>query len=108
MLILGCSMFAIKLLTIDLLPKQISEHAGQHADGEVYVDEGLSPIPQRVVKRIVRGDFVKIEELLPELWSAAHQNSKGRSRRTGISLIYSLGSNALHCIPVFMNSTTPS
>ena len=33
----------------------------------------VCPFPQRVAKKIVKGDFVEMEELLPELWPASHQ-----------------------------------
>ena len=70
-----------KTLTIDLLPRRISEHTEQHADGRVYVGESLPPILQRVAKRIVRGDFVEMVELLPELWPAAHQDNEGKVKK---------------------------
>ena len=51
----------------------------------VYVGEGLPPIPLKLAKKIRRGEFVEMEELLPELWPPAHQEgteSKLQSKRS--------------------------
>ena len=70
-----------KTSTIDMLPNRTLEHTAQHTESGVYDGEGLPPIPQRVAKRIVKGDFVEMEELLPELWPAAHQESEVKVKK---------------------------
>lgn len=77
-----------RTLMIDTLPKRTIRPTAQHTDGGVYVGEGLPPIPQRVAKRIVKGDFVEMEELLPELWPAAHQESEGMVKKNRRLPIY--------------------
>ena len=57
------------------------DEPGQHPDGGVYVGEGLPPIPQKLAKKIMKGDFVEMEELLPELWPVAHHEGEGKIRR---------------------------
>lgn len=44
-----------------------------------YVREGLSPILLKVAKRIQRGEFIEMEELLLELWLPP--NRMGRRQR---------------------------
>lgn len=60
-------------------PKLVDD-PGQHSGGGVYVGEVLSPIPQKLAKKIIKGDYVEMEELLPELWPTAQQEGEGRTR----------------------------
>ena len=57
------------------------DEPGQHPDGGVYFGEVLHPIPQKLAKKIMKGDFVEMEELLPELWPVAHHEGEGKIRR---------------------------
>ena len=47
----------------------------------MYVGEVLPPFPQQVARRIVKCDFVEMEELLPELWPATHQDNEGKVKK---------------------------
>ena len=38
-------------------------------------------IPHRIVKGIVRGDFMEMEELQPKLWPAAHEEGEGKLKK---------------------------
>lgn len=60
-------------------PKLVDD-PGQHSGGGVYVGEVLSPIPQKLAKKIIKGDYVEMEELLPELWPTTQQEGEGRTR----------------------------
>ena len=48
----------------------------------VYLGEALLPVPNRLVVRIRRGDYVDMGELLPEFWAPGEESSgKRRSRK---------------------------
>ena len=46
----------------------------------VYVGDGLPPVPPKLAKKIRRGDFVEMGELLPEFWSSWKEED-GESRK---------------------------
>ena len=55
----------------------------------VYLGEALLPVPNRLVVRIRRGDYVDMGELLPEFWAPGEESSgKRRSRKVTEILIW--------------------
>lgn len=87
-----------RISMIDMLPNQTFKHTVQHVEGRVYVGEDLPPIPQRMAKSIARGDFVEMEELLLELWLAAHQENKGKVKKNWKITDISHGPSVSHYI----------
>ncbi len=63
---------------------------------EVYVGDGLPPVPAKVAARIVKWDFVEMQELLPETLGAKKLREKaqgvGAKERKG----YRTSTSALH------------
>ena len=49
----------------------------------VYVGEGLPPVPLKVAKKIRRGEFVEMEELLPELCPATRDGDDTKMQIKG-------------------------
>ena len=48
----------------------------------IYVGEGLPLVLLKLVRQIRRGEFVEMEELLPELWSPMHgEEAKLQTRK---------------------------
>ena len=45
--------------------------------GSICLGEGLPPVPAKLVKKIRRGDFIKMYELLPDLWLQADDREAG-------------------------------
>ena len=66
--------------TIDMLSKQTFKHAMQHTYGGVYVGEGLPPIPQQVIKRIVKGDFIEKRNYCWNCGQPPIKIARGRSK----------------------------
>ena len=52
--------------------------------GGVYMGEGISPVPAKLAERIRRGEYVEMEEMLPEIWSGQKDEvlREARPRRT--------------------------
>ena len=52
---------------------------------DVYVREGLPPVPTKLAAKIQRGEFVEMTELLPEFWSSQrednHSKQEAKARR---------------------------
>ena len=44
----------------------------------VNVGENLPPIPPRLAGRIQKGDFIEMEEMVPELWLTTHQEGEAK------------------------------
>lgn len=59
--------------------------------------------PPTCGKRIANCEFVVMEELLPELWPAAHPDREGKAKKNRKILN---GSSASHCTPAFAGNTT--
>lgn len=64
---------------------QHEEALGQ--DLEVYIGEGLPPVPQKLVDRIQKGEFIEMCELLPEFWIAPREGEEA----SGLKLAKSKG-----------------
>lgn len=45
-----------------------SENQKQAVTGSMCLGEGLPPVPVKLVKKIRKGDFIEMHELLPDLW----------------------------------------
>ena len=55
----------------------------KESHGGLYIGEGLPPIPNKQAKKIESGEFVEMEELLPELWPVGHQEGgEGKTRKS--------------------------
>ena len=52
---------------------------------EAYMGEGLPPVPQKLVERIQKGEFVKMCELLPEFWIAPREGEDMSGLKTAKS-----------------------
>ena len=44
------------------------EISKQIETGSIYLGEGFPPVPAKLVEKVRRGDFIKMYELLPDLW----------------------------------------
>ena len=48
----------------------------------VYVGEGLPPVPSKLAKKIRAGEYVDMEELLPEVWTPEESEPDAKRRCT--------------------------
>ena len=44
----------------------------------VYVGEGMPPVPAKLAKKINRGEFVEMGELLPEFWASVREDEEAK------------------------------
>ena len=59
------------------LPRLEGETSWKSSQG-IYVGKGLPPIPLRLAGRIQKGEFIEMEEMVPELWLSMHQEGKAK------------------------------
>jgi len=52
---------------------------------EAYVGDGLPPVPQKIVERIDKGEYIEMCELLPEFWMAPRESEESAAQRTAKS-----------------------
>ena len=72
----------------NLLPS-MGQSADSTGQADIYVGEGLLPVPAKLGERIARWEFIEMAELLPEFWSPLNPSEasstptivQGRPRR---------------------------
>jgi len=66
-------------LLANLLPLA-NESLSFSAEG-VYVGDGIPPVPAKLARRIERGEFVEMGDLLPEFWAGPREDDMEGNRR---------------------------
>ena len=49
----------------------------------VYIGEGLPPVPAKLARKIRAGEFIDMDELLPEVWTMKEGGEPEPKRRCG-------------------------
>ena len=50
-------------------------------DNGTYVDDGLPPVPQRMVDRVHKGEYIEMGDMLPEFWVAPREGKEATAQR---------------------------
>ena len=74
------------LSTLLAQPKDVPPTPGESAyvstEG-VYIGEGLPPVPAKLARKIRAGEFIEMDELLPEVWTMKEGGEPEPKRRCG-------------------------
>ena len=70
---------------------------GTVKDSGTRIGEGLPPVPAKLAQRIIKGEFIELHELLPELMSEPKDTTKGMS---ALGLQTGFNPDSIHFDPV--------
>ena len=92
------------LSTLVAQPKDVPPTPGESAYVStvgVYIGEGLPPVPAKLARKIRAGEFIEMDELLPEVWTMKEGESQNlREDVEGGSWIFLHGFNVLEFMSV--------
>ena len=74
------------LSTLVAQPKDVPPTPGESAYVStvgVYIGEGLPPVPAKLARKIRAGEFIEMDELLPEVWTMKEGGEPEPKRRCG-------------------------
>ena len=74
------------LSTLLAQPKDVPPTPGESAytsSKGVYIGEGLPPVPAKLARKIRGGEFIEMDELLPEVWTMKKGGEPEPKRRCG-------------------------
>ena len=81
------------------VPPTPGESAYMSSEG-VYIGEGLPPVPAKLARKIRAGEFIEMDELLPEVWTMKKGGEPEPKRRCGRFWIFLDGFSVLEFMSV--------